>query len=277
MLYKTKALEHEEIELAKRAQDLGLDVEIQSADEMQALESDVKFDVLGGILYKCDGKLNPMKLMKQLIAYLKGKGVLFQDQTAVKGFNISGKKIKELVTDKGNFKGDEFVLCPGAYLMELTNKLNLKLPLMPGKGYSFMYTAPTGVKLAHAALLLEARVAVTPMNGKIRFGGTMELGSPNNKIYQNRVEGIVNSIPKYLTNLDVEYPKEDIWYGYRPCTPDGLPYLGRVTKYENVAIAAGAGMMGLSLGPAMGKAISDILSNKKFETNISTFSPDRFG
>ena len=277
MLYKTKAVEHEEIELAKRAQDLGLDVEIKSAAEMQALESDVEFDVLGGILYKCDGKLNPMKLMQQLIAYLKARGAIFHEQTCVKGYNISGKKIKEIVTDKGNFQADEFVLSPGAYLMELTNKLQLKLPLMPGKGYSFMYTPPSDVKLEHAALLLEARVAVTPMNGKIRFGGTMELGSPNNKIYQNRVEGIVNSIPKYLTNLDVEYPKQDIWYGYRPCTPDGLPYLGRTAKYENLAIAAGAGMMGLSLGPAMGKAISDIFSNRKFETNITLFSPDRFG
>ncbi|NGM73309.1 NAD(P)/FAD-dependent oxidoreductase [Sphingobacterium sp. SGL-16] len=276
MLYKTKALEHEEIELAKRAQDLGLDVEIKSAAEIQALESDVQFDILGGILYKCDGKLNPMKLMKQLIAYLKSKGAIFQEQTTVKGYNITGKKIKELVTDKGNFAGDEFVIAPGAFLMELTNKLGLKLPLMPGKGYSFLYNPPSDVKLNHAALLLEAKVAVTPMDGKIRFGGTMELGSPNNKIYQNRVEGIVNSIPKYLKNLSVDYPKQDIWYGYRPCTPDGLPYLGRVSKYENIAIAAGAGMMGLSLGPAMGKAISQILSNRKFETDISVFSPDRF-
>ncbi|MCA5003820.1 NAD(P)/FAD-dependent oxidoreductase [Sphingobacterium bovistauri] len=277
MLYKTKSVEYEEKELAKRAQELGLDVEIKTAEEMQALESGVKIDILGGILYKCDGKLNPMKLMKQLVSYLKSRGVIFHEQTKVKGYNILGNKIKEIVTDKGNYAGDEFVLCPGSYLMELTNKLHLKLPLMPGKGYSFMYTPPTHVKLEHAALLLEAKVAVTPMDGKIRFGGTMELGSPNNKIYKNRVEGIVNSIPKYLKNLSVDYPKQDIWYGYRPCPPDGLPYLGRTSKYDNVTIAAGGGMMGLSLGPAMGKSISDILSNRKIETNISVFSPDRFG
>ncbi len=277
MLYKTKAVEHEEIELAKRAQDLGLDVEIRTADEMQALEPNVKFDVLGGTYYKCDGKLNPMKLMNQLIGYLKNRGVQFYEHTTVKGYKISGRQVKEIVTDKGNFQGDEFVIAPGANLMELSNKLKLKLPLMPGKGYSFMYTPPSDIKLQHAALLLEAKVAVTPMDGKIRFGGTMELGSPNNKIYQNRVEGIVSSIPKYLKNLHVEYPKQDIWYGYRPCTPDGLPYLGRTDKYDNITINAGAGMMGLSLGPAMGKAISDILAHRKFKTNIASFTPDRFG
>lgn len=277
MLYKTKSVEHEEIELAKRAQDLGLDVEITNLDQIQALEKDIQFDVLGGILYKCDGKLNPMKLMKQLITVLKAKGVVFHENTKVKDFLIADSKIKAVITDKGNFEGDEFVIAPGAYMQNLAQTLRLKLPLMPGKGYSFMYTPPSEIKLNHAALLLEAKVAVTPMNGQIRFGGTMELGSPNNKIYTNRVEGIVNSIPKYMTNLEVAYPQDDIWYGYRPCSADGLPYLGRTNKYKNLAIAAGAGMMGLSLGPAMGKSISDVLANRKLDTDIAFCNPDRFG
>ena len=279
MMYKSKSVEHEELELAKRAQDLGLDVEIKTKSDIEAMEPAIQFDVLGGTFYKCDGKLNPMKLMQQLIAYLRNKGVQFQEHTTVKGYQIKGRKIQELVTDKGNFQADEFVLAPGAYLMNLTDKLNLKLPLLGGKGYSFMYTPEhDDLKLNHAALLLEARVAVTPMGGKIRFGGTMELGAPNDKIYQNRVEGIVNSIPKYLTNINVPYPEDNIWFGYRPCSPDGLPYLGRTKKYDNISIAAGAGMMGLSLGPAMGKSISEILSNSKVDNNkIEVFNPDRFG
>ena len=96
---------------------------------------------------------------------------------------------------------------------------------MPGKGYSFIHTPDDPKsKLEHAALLLEARVAVTPMSGKIRFGGTMELAQHQHKINMNRVEGIVASIPKYMPDFNIPFPKEsDIWYGYRPCAPDGLP------------------------------------------------------
>ncbi|WDF69684.1 FAD-binding oxidoreductase [Sphingobacterium oryzagri] len=276
MLYKSKEVQHEEVELAKRAQDLQLDVELLDAAAVQALEPELKLDVLGAAFYKCDGKLYPPKLMRQLIAYLKQQGVVFHEQTAVTHFTSASRNVKEVVTNKGSFSADEIVVTAGAYLPQLTGKLNLKTPLMPGKGYSFMYSPQENKTLKHAALLLEARVAVTPMNGQIRFSGTMELGSADDKINSNRVKGIVESIPKYFPELEVPYPEDKIWFGYRPCPPDGLPYLGRVSKLSNVTIAAGGGMMGLSLGPAFGKAVADILANRETATDISSFRPDRF-
>lgn len=276
MLYKSKEVQHEEIELAKRAQDLQLDVEVLDAAGVQALEPELKLDVLGAAFYKCDGKLYPPKLMNQLITYLTQHGVEFHEQTAVTHFTTSTRKVKEVVTNKGSFRADEIVVTAGAYLPQLTSKLNLKTPLMPGKGYSFMYSPQENKTLKHAALLLEARVAVTPMSGQIRFSGTMELGSADDKINSNRVKGIVESIPKYFPELEVPYPEDKIWFGYRPCPPDGLPYLGRTAKLSNVTIAAGGGMMGLSLGPAFGKAVADILSERKTSTDISAFNPDRF-
>ncbi|MDH5825956.1 NAD(P)/FAD-dependent oxidoreductase [Sphingobacterium faecium] len=276
MMYKTKVVQQEEVELAHRAQDLGLDVAVLQGNEVQELEPDLKVDVLGAILYRCDGKLYPPKLMQQLIVYLKAHQVEFHEDTKVNKFITSGHKIKTAVTEKGNFEGDAFVLTGGAYLPELTSKLQVNTPLMPGKGYSFMYQPQSHQSLNHAALLLEARVAVTPVDGKIRFSGTMELGPANDKIYTNRVRGIVEAIPKYYPELTVDYPKDKIWYGYRPCSPDGLPYLGRLKKYTNVIIAGGGGMMGLSLGPAFGKIVSDILSDREVEAAIAGFKPDRF-
>jgi len=275
MLYKTKSVEHEEIELAEKAIQLGLDVEIFDKNGIQELEPNLQLDTLGGILYKCDGILYPPKLMQILNQFLKSNAVQFHHNTEVVGFKFSGNKVSEVLTSKGAFVADEIVVTGGAFLPSLASKLKLKLPLMPGKGYSFMYNPSEETKMVHAALLLEAKVAVTPMNNQIRFSGTMELGSANDKIYSNRVKGIVASIPKYLPNCKVDYPS-DIWFGYRPCSADGLPYLGRTSKYTNVSIAGGGGMMGLSLGPAFGKVISDVLSGRKFETNIALFTPDRF-
>lgn len=276
MMYKSKEMQHEEIELAHRAQDLGLDVDILEGNTVQELEPNLKLDVLGAILYRCDGKLYPPKLMQQLIQYLKAAGVAFFEETEVHKFMTAGNKIKEAISNKGSFQADAFVLTGGAYLPQLTSKLHLNTPLMPGKGYSFMYQPQGEQSLNHAALLLEARVAVTPMNGQIRFSGTMELGPANDKIYENRVRGIVEPIPKYYPELQVDYPKEKIWYGYRPCSPDGLPYLGRLEKFDNVLVAGGGGMMGLSLGPAYGKIIADLLAGQKIQADIDGFRPDRF-
>ncbi|WP_185211544.1 NAD(P)/FAD-dependent oxidoreductase [Sphingobacterium mizutaii] len=275
MMYKSKDVEHEEIELAEKANRLGLDTQVLDRNGVQELEPNLKVDTLGAILYKCDGIMYPPKLMQELTTYLVNHGVEFHYATEVNGFETSGNKIKSAVTNKGNFQADEFVVTGGAALGKIGAKLHLKLPLMPGKGYSFMFNPEEGTSMNHAALLLEARVAVTPMNNQIRFSGTMELGPANDKIYQNRVKGIVESIPKYYPDIQIDYPN-DIWFGYRPCSPDGLPYLGRTKKYSNVSIAGGGGMMGLSLGPAFGKSIARILSNERIESNISGFNPDRF-
>ncbi|MFD2556635.1 NAD(P)/FAD-dependent oxidoreductase [Sphingobacterium tabacisoli] len=275
MLYKSEEVQHEEVELAEKALKLGLDIEVYDRAGIQELEPNLRMDTLGGILYKCDGIMYPPKLMKVLTEYLTKHGVQFNYQTEVTEFGFSGKKVTEIQTTKGCFGADEIVVTGGASLPVLASKLGLKLPLMPGKGYSFMYNPQEDTSMTHAALLLEARVAVTPMNNQIRFSGTMELGPANDRIYENRVRGIVESIPKYFPDLKVDYP-QDIWYGYRPCSPDGLPYLGRASKYINVSIAGGGGMMGLSLGPAYGKSIAAILSGRPTETDIQGFTPDRF-
>jgi D-amino-acid dehydrogenase len=148
---------------------------------------------------------------------------------------------------------------------------------MPGKGYSFMTPQDNSKRMTIPSILCEARVAVTPMNGSIRYGGTMEVGKINDQINMNRVRGIVESVPKYLPNFkpDVPQPK-DIWFGFRPVSPDGMPYIGLSSKYNNLAIATGHAMIGLSLGPATGKIISDVLTSIKPEMNIELFAPGRF-
>ena len=116
------------------------------------------------------------------------------------------------------------------------------------------------------------------MNGKMRYGGTMEIGKINNKINLcTGWRGIVESVAKYFGNLNVEMPEQkNIWYGFRPCTPDGLPYIGFSKKVNNLLIAGGHAMSGLSLGPATGKIVSELAGNQILSVKIDAFSPDRF-
>ncbi|RZK48136.1 MAG: FAD-binding oxidoreductase, partial [Pedobacter sp.] len=106
---------------------------------------------------------------------------------------------------------------------------------------------------------------------------TMEIAPMNNKVNMNRVEGIVNSIPQYYPEYQVAIPQVDkIWYGFRPCSPDGLPYLGYSQKLSNLIIAGGHGMMGVSLAPATGKLVAELAKGQKLSTGIAMYNPERF-
>jgi len=174
------------------------------------------------------------------------------------------------------FESDVVVMANGSWLPQLTNMAGVTIPLMPGKGYSFTLSKP-GKKLNIPAILCEARVAITPMNGHMRYGGTMEIAPVNKKVNMKRVEGIVQSVPKYFPNIELNMPQEkDIWYGFRPCTPDGVPYIGFSKKINNLLIAGGHAMSGLSLGPATGKLVAELANGQPTSVNMEAFNPERF-
>lgn len=277
MLYKTEHTQEEEIHLAHTAQSLGLDVEILSKQQVQALEPNVKLDVLGAVHYKCDGHLHPPSLMASLMERLKKSGVKLLANEEVIDVTYADRKIKSLETKTGkSLTADKYVFASGALLQETSKKAGIKVPIMPGKGYSFM-TTDFDQKVEHPALLLEARVALTPMNGQVRIGGTMELAAINHDINMKRIEGIVNAVPEYYPEFELPLPeKKEIWHGFRPCSPDGLPYLGNSQKLQNLVIAGGLGMMGLSLGPAVGKTVSELVQEGKPKKEIEIFNPERF-
>ena len=276
MLYKSEATGEEEIHVAQKAQQLGLDVGILNARETQLLEPNTTLDILGSIHYRCDAHLSPSDLIKQLIAYLIKNGAEIITNCKVNSFEITNGKIRTIYTDTQNFEADAVVMTGGAWLPPLAKKAGLNIPIMPGKGYSFMVDQ-SAHQIQHPSLLLEARVALTPMNGKIRFGGTMEIAPIHHYINMNRVEGIVSSIPKYYPDYEVEIPQiKDIWYGFRPCSPDGLPYIGYSKQISNLIVAGGHGMMGLSLAPATGKLVSELVDNDPLSIAIDLYKVDRF-
>jgi len=275
MLYKNQATGDEEIHMAKKAQQLGLDVGILTAKETQDLEPDTKLDILGAVHYRCDAHLYPNDLVKQLVTYLRAKGTEIITNCKVSGLETVNGEIKTIHTTKGDYTADTVVMTGGSWLPELAKQANLTIPIMPGKGYSFMVDPVH--QIHHPALLLEARVAVTPMNGQIRFGGTMEIAPMNNKVNMNRVQGIVNSIPQYYPDYKVAVPKVDkIWYGFRPCSPDGLPYIGYSKGLKNLIVAGGHGMMGVSLAPITGKLVTELVTGSKLSIDISIYSAERF-
>jgi D-amino-acid dehydrogenase len=270
--YKTEKAGEEEAHLAARAIELGLDMAVLSVDECRALQPDLKLDVLGAVHYRCDAHLYPTKLMNALLKYLTNNGVNIIRGKEVDKIETTGNRIMKVFTGNQAWEADQYVIATGSWSPAVAKMADIKISLMPGKGYSFMEPEPQN-RLTIPALLCEARVAITPMNGQIRYGGTMELDKINNRINMQRVKGIVESVPAYFPDLKPAIPAEkDIWYGFRPSSPDGLPYIGRSEKRENLVIATGHGMMGLSLGPATGLLVSQIVAGMATDLKLEPFA-----
>jgi D-amino-acid dehydrogenase len=276
MYYKTEKTGEEEVHMAEKARSMGLDVSALNKKEVQLLEPDLTLDILGAVHYQCDAHLAPQKLMQQLMQHLKSSGVVFETNTSVTSVIKEGNKITKIIAGDKEINGDVFVFANGSWLPQLAKMAGINIPLMPGKGYSITYEQPRQ-KLNVPAILCEARVAITPMNGKMRYGGTMEIAPVNDQINMNRVQGIIESVSKYFPEIRLAMPeKKDVWFGFRPVSPDGLPYIGYSAKIQNLIIAGGHAMMGLSLGPASGKIVADLANQRKTEINISAFNANRF-
>lgn len=261
-----------------KAQALGLtDTRMVTYDELKQMEPQTAIDAKGALFFQCDAHCYPNKLMQQLIAYLRANGVTLMANTPATGFEKGKDRVTNVITPNGKLNANEVVIATGSWGRETAKMLGLNLPLMPGRGYS-VTLEDSPYKLNRPAILIEGRVAITPMDGnKIRFGGTMEITSHKTPPRMNRVQGILDAVKRYYPEFNVPLPpKEKIWYGYRPCSADGLPYLGRIKKYNNVTVATGHSMLGLSLGAGTGRLVSEIVSNKSASMDINPFRVERF-
>lgn len=277
LLCKTEHTLEEEARTAERGRALGIPSEVLDAKQTARREPGVRMNVAGSIDYSQDCHLTPDRLMAALKRRLDALGTTFAWDTEVRGFRVAGSRLEAAQTSRGDFNADEYVLCGGSWSTGLARELRLYLPIQAGKGYSLTLTAPRQLPNT-CAILAEAHVAVTPMGQSLRFGGTMELDGLNPAINPARVRGIIKSVTAYYpdfaaSDFDVVRP----WAGLRPCSPDGLPYLGRTARYANLAIAAGHAMVGVSLGPVTGMLMAEILAGERPSIDLSLLNPDRFG
>jgi D-amino-acid dehydrogenase len=276
MLFKNKETRHEMQEEAAMANRAGIEAQVLSGREVQAMEPDVRVEVEGAVYYPGDAHIYPNQLINNLVSYLKKKGVRFLENQSVEDFVVQGQIVKSVVTSGGTYSFDEVVLAAGAWSPNLARKLGISLPLQGGKGYSFV-TNDITKNIKVPAIMLEARATATPMGGGLRFAGTLEVAGTDMSVNMNRVRGIHNSITNYYPDLKVPFPKEsDVWRGLRPCSPDGLPYIGRLPHLPNVILATGHGMMGVSLGPATGKLVSELVGWEETSVAVEAFEPTRF-
>lgn len=276
MLCQTAATEHEEHHVARLANAQGIQALPMTPGELAALDPQVRYTVRSAVYYPGDATIDPALAMASLTTYLQSRGVVFLPNTEVTGFRRDKNRLAALQCTDGERSYDHYVTCGGAWSGMLMKSIGLRLPVTGGKGYSFLQNNMAGLSIA--ALLLDHRVSVTPYGQTVRFGGTMELGRLNSRINMAKVGGIHSAIGQYFADWRSPEPtQQEVWHGFRPCSPDGLPYIGTTQRFENLHIAAGHGMMGVSLAPASGKIIADLVQGRTPELeDVSAFRPERY-
>jgi D-amino-acid dehydrogenase len=267
----------EEAKTAAQARQLGLPAEVLDARQTAALDPGARMDIAGAIHFPLDCHLSPARFMAALQSQSEALGVKFKWDCVVKNLRSEAGRLRAAQLASGEeITADEFVLCGGTWSPELAHQLGLSLPMQAGKGYSLTLAQPRQLPRL-CSILTEARVAVTPMGDTLRVGGTMEIAGLNEEINPVRVRGIVDSFCRYFPEFQpADFAGVQPWRGLRPCSPDGLPYLGRTQKFVNLSLSTGHAMMGLSLGPASGKILAEILSGETPSLDLTLLVPDRY-
>ncbi len=274
-VYRTKAGFEEGVHEAALLGQGGLSTKVLDAAAARALEPALAADVVGAVLFPDDAHLIPDRFVRGLARVAASLGVRFRTETEVLGFRTAGARIAAVETTRGDLEAGEVVLAAGSWSARLARTLGLALPIEPAKGYSVTYERPAdGPRIP--LLCGEARVAVTPMGETLRFAGTLELAGLDLSINRRRVAALVRGARRYLAGAD-DLRVLEIWRGLRPCTPDGLPIVGRPARLANLILATGHAMIGVSLGPVTGKLVAQLVAGEPPLVDLRPLSPERFG
>lgn len=276
MLCKKQQTLNEEAHMAEKSNALGIPAEVLDAKATAALDPAVTMDICGSVFFPKDCHLAPGSFISAVEAELLRLGVTFLWETEVSGFKTESGALRALKTSRGEIESDEVVLSGGVWSAQLAKELDLKLPMQAGKGYSLTLANPKQLPEL-CSICTEARLAVTPMEGTLRVGGTMEMAGIDESITQRRVRGITRAFPQYFPAFEEnDFAEVKPWSGLRPVSPDGMPYIGRTQRWKNLTVATGHAMMGLSLAPATGRIVSELLAGEKSSVKLDLMSPDRF-
>ncbi|MCS7035345.1 MAG: FAD-dependent oxidoreductase [Saprospiraceae bacterium] len=290
--YNTPEGEKSEAATARRAEELGLKITVLNREQARALEPDAQMEVRGGVLYHDDAHLYPNALMQQLPRVLERRGVRVLCNSEVVGFVGSNGAIDAVcyrpvgVADaEERLPADIVVLAAGSWSPQVARLCGEYLPMMPGKGYSVTVDAPERT-LRHPCILKEAKVALTPWRARLRIGSTLEIGHMDDRIRLRRVQSILRAVGQYLPGIaadpkvcalqDADVLLQRAWFGYRPLSADGMPYIGFGRRSHNLIIATGHAMLGVSLAAGTGRVVAELATGKPTSVDVTPFDPKRY-
>ncbi len=260
--------------LAEQLARFNVPFQVWSASEVRTREPAVIGPQVGACYFPDDAHCEPFAAVQALAEEARARGVTFYEQTEHYAVDLKGHKIERLRTTRGSIQAKEVVLATGFESRRLSQLFGLKLPIFGAKGYTLLVP-----RLRHhpqrSIYLTERKIAINPHRHCLRLGGTLELVRDDQSIRRRRVHAILKGA---ISMLDLPQPLEvlEVWRGLRPCSPDGLPLIGRARGFSNLWLATGHQMAGLKTAPATGELLADLLTGSTPQFDPEPFRADRY-
>lgn len=252
----------------------GIPGRLMTEEEIREFEPAITKRIKGGVFFNEEAHAEPLQVTQTLAHEAQKLGARILSKTEVIDFQLGPKGILAARTTRGIFQAEQFVLATGSWSHRIGQTLRLKIPVLGGKGYAII-TDPLTPNPQRPMMLVEKKVAVTPRNGTLRLAGTLELVNQDETFTTRRVEAIVRGAREFM-NVPETIRYHEIWRGLRPCTPDGVPIIGRTKRYPNLILATGHQMLGLQSATGSGKLVADITLGRPTDVDPMPFRADRF-
>jgi len=251
----------------------GIPAERWTADEVREKEPSIIGPTVGAYLYPDDAHCEPFQAVQALKAEAAALGVTILEHTEV--FDISSDSgPRRLKTTRGTITAAQLVIATGPWSEAMGRMLGFRLPVIGAKGYSLVLP-PANPHPKRSIYLIERKVAVNPHRDALRIAGTLELVRNDFSINTRRVDVIVRGAKAMLNIGDAPVARE-IWRGLRPCTPDGMPAIGRARGRGDVWLATGHQMTGLKTAPGTGVLLAQLMSGETPRFDPEPFRADRY-
>ena len=231
-------------------------------------------EIAGAVLDPAEAHCDPRRFVDALGELAAEEGVDIRTGVEVLGVRRRGARIDALWTTAGDLPANEVVVAAGVWSADLARHLGVRLPIEGAKGYHVDVEARAGDP-EFPVWLHESRVVITPLDGRLRLAGTLELTGTDDRVDARRVDAIVTAARRAMPRFGARRTL-DVWRGLRPCTPDGLPLIGRVRGIENAVLATGHGMWGLQLAPLTGRLVAAMVADERPDLDVYPLRPDRF-
>lgn len=262
---------HADVEWLQR---LGIRAQIVDADAVLAREPALLSGIAGGVLHPEDAQLRPDRLVAGLARRVRERGGVIEHDTRVESFACASNRIDGVRSTRGGFSAEHIVLALGAWSPRIARNLRLRLPLQPGKGYSITSSRPHPCPRG-ALVLREAGVCVTAWRDGFRLGSTMEFSGYDESLNRTRLDALRRGAQQYLrAPIGAELREE--WWGWRPMCVDEVPLIGPSAHWNNLLLATGHGMLGVSMCAATGELIAALIGGNRTSIDPAPYSPARF-
>lgn len=241
---------------------------------VQELAPSVSGPLAGAVYYPGDAHCDPLRYVRAVGEAAAAAGAQIRTRVEALGLRHRNGRVDAVATTEGDVVAGEIVLAAGAWTPRLARDVGLSVPVEGGKGYH-VDLEPAAGDPTLPVWFQESRVIATPLAGRLRLAGTLELAGLDLSVDRRRVAAVVRAGREGLGGLTGRRTIE-VWRGLRPCSPDGLPIVGRPDGLENVVLATGHGMMGLTLAPVTARLVGEVVAAAEPSHDLTPISPARF-